>query len=185
MTYARDAAVLAGTAILTALLVAPILGPGFARAQDEPSLFRGLVANPTLEASGVTFALKPAKTAYAAEEEPDLILTASAGKSAAKAEITVRLRTTAPSSPMARMVSMPVEAFTKTIPVSLKAGESKTIRIESGVALAAGSTFMVELQSGKQRLSSSSYAVPAPTVDIPAAFPYTPKVAVEVPKATR
>lgn len=155
MKFFRDGAVVFGIATLTAFVVPPLVGPGMARAKDELPLIWAPAAPSTLEVDGMTLSLAFHKKAYDKGDKPVLRLTAVGGKRAVTVDATVNMRTLQPASPHSRMMPIPMLAFTKQVPISVKPGETKVIDLPTGVAVDAGTTSTFDLAVGEKSTAAS------------------------------
>jgi hypothetical protein len=146
----NDVAVIVVTAIVAmAATVAAHVSMSGAFADGERPQPGG--AAPVLQVGGVVLSLAPEKAVYAAGEKPVVLLTA-ANTEGVSAEVTVDIRMTSETlaSRMSRVAlpARPSMNWSHVQVVSLLPNETKTVRIEAGAALAAGSAASFSMTCG-------------------------------------
>ena len=178
MTRPTDLLVILTSAVLTVLLVAPILTPPRSHAEGESdakvvitqigNLFAAFIPPPTgqptpLAADGVELTLKRDQELYNAGETPVLTLVAvNKSDKKCKTKATVKMSSMAPRSPMSRSMPMPVAVFTKEIEIELLAGQTLEIPLETGYAVPTNIVVSMVISVGELHQPAGSFALAAP-----------------------
>ncbi|MBX3460120.1 MAG: hypothetical protein KF696_09210 [Planctomycetes bacterium] len=135
-----------GIAALTMVASLALMTPRFAGAADDdptdtPKTAENLrkisahIAMPTLEADGCTMTMKTDKESYTKGEKPILTVTVT-NNSDKQVEKTIIVTMNASDlEQRSRLPAAPVQLFKDTRKVTLEAGESKTITIETNVEI--------------------------------------------------
>ncbi len=148
--------VAAGTVALTLTLLWPVNVSARAVGPTEKRII-----HPSLDVDGCRLTLRPTAGKYKAGDKPLLeLIAANASGKPVNLSVDVRMWVIAPASLESRRGPMPTVPWKCRQPVSLNAGETKTIRIDTKVALAAGQSVYFTLQVGKQRIRAASFSVP-------------------------
>ncbi|MHC4251273.1 MAG: hypothetical protein ACYS9X_19310 [Planctomycetota bacterium] len=156
---ARDAAVVAGVAAVTACAVFTVARPRMAVAEGEAKA--AAVERPALKVDGVTLTLALDKQNYGAGEKPKLTLTAvNANTRPAKVDAVLSMLTTEAGKLEWRRMPMPKEGWRHECALKLAPGETKTVEVATGKALAAGQSATFNITVGKKMLAAARLVLP-------------------------
>lgn len=184
MKLAQDVSLIAATAILTALLAGPLLGPGTADAVDEAAQPSAPAAVPVLSSDGYRLSLTLDRESYEPGQAPVVLFKAvNGGDRTAQVEARVRMKTLDPGSRASRMPPRPTERFSESISLKLAPGETKILRLPTEVKLEAGSTSLFEIESGKAQVLAKDVTLPL-LDDVPFAVRGRPLPAEQAPETT-
>jgi hypothetical protein len=133
-----------GTAAVT---VAAMLG-GSMEAGNGPDGTTAQITHPTFLTHGVRVSVAPAEDRiWKAGDEPVFTLNAvNESQAPTTAVLKVSMTATAPAGYISRMVSMPAVQWQDTLTLSLKPGETRTMKLETHKALAPNKLFGVNVQ---------------------------------------
>jgi len=119
------------------------------------------IGHPSMVVDGCRLMLRLTAGKYKAGEKPLLeLIAANASSKPVNLSVDARMWVTSPVSFASRMGPMPTTPWKCLQPVSLKAGETKAIRIDPKVAVAAGQSVYFTLRVGKQQIRAASFNVP-------------------------
>jgi hypothetical protein len=156
----NDLFAISGSMLATFFLTLFVGWPGAVEAIDPPESGKPLVAQPVLKAGSLELSVSGVKALYKAGEIPALELQAiNKGTSTIDATATLTLMITAPSSPMSRVLPIPMQAWRKECPLSVAAGQTKTIALPTNVALASGKSGYFVIKSGIVEIFAAPFRV--------------------------
>ena len=138
-------AILAVAAATTAFTVV-LLGPGRVGATDKPQGITPTIAQPKLKVDGCVFSLKTDKASYKADEMPVFEIEATNTTDApVEKTVWISLSSSSPSSPLSRVMVLPKPLWIEKCLVSLKPGETKTVRLATKTKLPAGQSVSITM----------------------------------------
>jgi hypothetical protein len=141
--------VMLGTAAVTAALTVMLLAPrGVGAAVPK---IKAVIAQPHFTSQGCVFALKTDKAEYGAGDCPVVEVKASnPSDKSVEATVWINISASAPMSPLSRMLPVPQMLWSQRCVVSLKPGETKTLKVTSEAKLPAGQNISFTI-SDKER----------------------------------
>ena len=163
MKIVQDVTLIAATAILTALLAGPLLGPGVAGAGDEAAAPTTPAALHVLTEGTFQLSLTLDKESYEPGQTPVVLFKAvHTGDEAADLNARVRMRSTSPEMFVSRMPRLPDQPFDQPISLKLEPGETKILRLPTKVPLKAGSENMFDIVFGEKHTLGRHLTLPLP-----------------------
>jgi hypothetical protein len=143
----NDFSVVLAVAAITTAAAWMCLGPRRVATASDPQAGLAIRQAPSLQHAGVVLSLQTGNRAQAVPDRPTLRLTAINGSSAPRRiPVQIRMASTAPSSPLSRVVAMPVERWSQELLVELAPGQSRTVQIQPEASLPAGQEATITLQ---------------------------------------
>jgi len=156
----KDALIIGAIAATTMAVTLAVLLPARVDAVAQAAGVKPMIAQPKLVAAGCTFTLKADKQAYKPGEAPRVTIRAAnpTGKPVHK-DIWVSMSGIRPASLGSRMPVMPKSLWREKCPVSLKPGETKSIRLDTGTKLPAGTMITIAMSGNKRPVVGARFAV--------------------------
>jgi len=156
----QDVSVVAGTAAATALAILTLSWAGRATAKDGR---QQEIQWPVLRGNGAEITLSTDQASYKLGEQPIVrLVVVNPTGAAVSLEPVVRMLVRQPSSFVSRVALGPQAAWQHKAPLTLGAGERKTLSIPTNVKVAAGTTVYFQLQVDKAAVVTRPVAVPGP-----------------------
>ncbi|HHY86448.1 MAG TPA: hypothetical protein GYA07_13085 [Verrucomicrobia bacterium] len=145
----KDLATMGSAALVTASLTAAALLIHPLHADNDTAAKE--VAQPKLVANGIEFTLVPKDNRVPqAGDEPELVLTAlNTGSTTAEASIEIIMTASSPASMLSRIPTRPEKLWQHPCSLTLKANETKTILLATGIRLPPDQIIQVTMQPAK------------------------------------
>lgn len=153
---AKDLVVIGLAAALTAGATSLVWPTNSTANADVPAVLTPTQDAPAIEHQGAVFKLLPEGQRYKPGDRPSyrLQVTDLSGQ-ARRVPVKLTLASQYPSSPMSRVVAMPQQRWQDELLVMVVPGRTRSIRIQPGVALAAGQQAILTIQVGAEQAQSS------------------------------
>jgi hypothetical protein len=143
MRLVKDLAVVGTSALLTALVAGPFVVPAPASAgpEEEARLIRAFLDPRPFDASGVGLTMEfDPETCRPGEKLAATLSAVNRNDATAERKLRIVMHVTPRTSPMARMIRVPKQAWTTEVTLRLAAGETKTVAIRPEIAVQEGET---------------------------------------------
>ena len=156
----KDALIIGAIAGTTMAVTLAVLLPARVDAGAQAAAVKPLIARPKLVAAGCTFTLKTDKQAYKPGEAPRVtIRAANPTDKPVRKDIFVSMSGISAASRMSRMPVMPRSLWRHKCPVSLKPGETKTICLDTGTKLPAGTIITIAMTGNNRPVVGARFPV--------------------------
>ena len=153
-------AILAVAAATTAFTLV-LLGPGRVGATDKPQGIKPTIAQPKLKVDGCLFALKTDKASYKADEMPVFEIEATNTTDApVEKTVWISMASSSPASLKSRVMVLPKPLWIEKCLVSLKPGETKTVRLATKAKLPAGQSVSITMTDKDLTVLARAFSVP-------------------------
>lgn len=156
----RNVLLMLGTAVVTAALTLALLAPWGGSAQAGP-VVHPVIAQPQLASQGCRFALKTDKATYEAGQSPAVEVTAvNPTDKPVNASVWVTVTSTSPTSPMSRILPIPVVLWSHEYAFTLAPDERKSLSAACK-AIPSGGNVAMTITDQNNGILAGVYGVPA------------------------
>lgn len=147
----RDIMVILGIAAATVAFTVTLVRPGHVGADGKTTQITATILQPRLKIAGCTFTLKSDKTLYAAGDTPLLLIEATnPTDDVVETSVWVNVSAASPASRFSRALRLPQYLWSRECPLVLKAGDTKTITLDTRTALPAGKSISITMNDKDQ-----------------------------------
>ena len=156
----KDVLAILAVAAATTVFTVVLLGPGRVGATGKPQGIKPTIAQPKLKVDGCLFALKTDKASYKADEMPVFEIEATNTTDApVEKTVWISMSSSSPASMRSRVMVLPKPLSIEKCLVSLKPGETKTVRLPTKAKLPAGQSVSITMSDKDLTVLARAFSV--------------------------